>query len=208
MTTTTPRILPVTGDEVLRYLPDVARLRIAVFREFPYLYDGHVDYERQYLETYAGSPGSVVVLALAGDEVVGASTALPMVHEPESISGRFREKGWDITRIFYYGESVLLPEWRRHGLGVAFFVEREAHARRLGGFAHAVFCGVDRPPDHPRRPAGYQPLDAFWRRRGFAPLPGITCTMSWQDLDESTESPKLMRFWGKDLSQPANEPAP
>ena len=34
-----------SGTEAQPYLPDLARLRIEVFREFPYLYDGNLDYE-------------------------------------------------------------------------------------------------------------------------------------------------------------------
>ena len=72
-------------------------------------------------------------------------------------------------------------------------------ATGLGGFEQAVFCAVQRPADHPRRPAGYVPLDAFWRRRGFAPIEGVTCEFSWQDLDEAEATPKPMGYWIKRL---------
>ncbi|MGQ9368756.1 GNAT family N-acetyltransferase [Azospirillum sp. ST 5-10] len=194
------RIEPLTGDALQARLPDLARLRIAVFRDFPYLYDGSPDYEERYLATYAAAPGSVVVGAFDGERVVGAATALPLRHEPEHVTAPFRAGGWDVGRLFYYGESVLLPAYRGRGVGVRFFAEREAQARRLGGFSHAVFCAVDRPADHPRRPAGHVPLDDFWRRRGFRPLPGVACRFSWRDLDETAESEKPMRFWIKELA--------
>ena len=73
------QIKTVTGTGVLPWLEPVAQLRIRVFREFPYLYDGEWQYERDYLAAYAESPDSVVVLALEGDTVVGASTGLPLV---------------------------------------------------------------------------------------------------------------------------------
>lgn len=193
------RIERLVGPALEERLQDLARLRIEVFRAFPYLYDGSMDYEQRYLATYAGTPGSVIVGAFAGDRLVGASTGLPLRHEPDHVTNPFRERGFDVDRIFYYGESVLLPEWRGHGIGVRFFEDREAHAKALGGYAHAVFCAVDRPDDHPRRPAGHVPLDGFWGRRGFRPLPEVTCHFSWRDLDEEAESPKLMRFWIKDL---------
>ena len=43
---------------------DVAALRIAVFRDWPYLYDGTVEYERSYLESYRNSPAAVLVPVL------------------------------------------------------------------------------------------------------------------------------------------------
>ena len=32
------------SDAISAVIPDLARLRIGVFREFPYLYDGSLDY--------------------------------------------------------------------------------------------------------------------------------------------------------------------
>lgn len=98
-----------------------------------------------------------------------------------------------------FGESVLLPEYRGRGLGVRFFHEREDHARALGRFDLTCFCAVDRPLDHPRRPAGYQPLDRFWEKRGYRRQPALKASFSWQDLDEDRESPKSMTFWMKRL---------
>lgn len=195
----TARIEVVTGGGLDAYVDDLARLRIEVFREFPYLYDGSIDYERRYLATYAATPGSVVVLALDGGRVVGASTGLPLLGEPANVREPIAAAGLDVGRVFYYGESVLSRAWRGQGIGVNFFDVREAHARAWGA-AWAVFCAVERPADHPRRPAGYAPLDAFWRKRGFHPLPGARCTFSWQDLDEAAESPKPMAYWVKALS--------
>ena len=51
-----------------------------------------------------------------------------------------RKAGYDITKIFYCGESVLLKSHRGHGLGHAFFDGREAQAKKLGGFTHSSFC--------------------------------------------------------------------
>jgi hypothetical protein len=51
------------GDEVTASLPAVAALRIAVFREYPYLYDGTLAHEEEYLAGYAASPQSLVVVA-------------------------------------------------------------------------------------------------------------------------------------------------
>ena len=31
------------GEQILAYIPAVAKLRIEVFREYPYLYDGSLD---------------------------------------------------------------------------------------------------------------------------------------------------------------------
>lgn len=194
------RIQRLSGSDINACLPELARLRIRVFREFPYLYDGSAAYEEKYLQTYVDAPDSVMVLVWDGDRVVGASSGLPLEAEPPTVIEPFLAHGYDPRRIFYYGESVLLPEYRGRGLGKRFFEEREAHVRALGRFAIACFCAVERPADHPRRPAGYAPLDALWNQQGFVRHPELHTTFSWQDLDESAESPKPMVFWLKPLA--------
>jgi GNAT superfamily N-acetyltransferase len=171
-----------------------------VFRTFPYLYDGDLAYEQRYLETYLRSQDSALVGALDGDRLVGAATALPLVDEADNIINPFRRHGFEIDRVFYFGESVLLPAFRGRGIGVAFLEEREAWARSLARFSFACFCAVDRPADHPRRPEDDVPLDAFWQRRGFRRVPDMTTDFCWKDLDEPEQSPKRMVYWMKTLT--------
>ena len=194
------RVERLTGARLQALLPDLARLRITVFRAFPYLYDGSLDYEERYLQTYVRAEDSVLVGAFDGNRVIGASTGLPLAHEPPSLTDTFTAHGFEVAQVFYFGESVLLPDYRGHGVGVAFFREREAHARTLGRFAFASFCGVVRPPEHPRRPPDYVPLDAFWHKRGFAPVPGMVGSLTWRDLDAAEETAKPMQFWVKALT--------
>ena len=188
----------LTGAALERALPEVARLRIEVFRDWPYLYDGDLAYETRYLDGYRTSPGAVVVGAYAGDRLVGAATGTPMEDHAEDFAAPFAASGHDLTQIFYCAESVLEPSWRGHGIGHGFFDLREAHARALGR-RYAAFCAVIRPEDHPARPAGYRPLDAFWRKRGYAPLPGVVAHFTWRDVGASEDTPKPLQFWMRKL---------
>lgn len=189
------------GAQITPHIDDLARLRIEVFREFPYLYDGSLDYEAQYLATYQRSADSLCVLVRDGARVVGASTALPLADESEAFQRPFLDAGRDPARIFYCAESVLLPDWRGRGLGVRFFVEREAHARRLGRFDWCAFCAVQRPLHHPRRPADYRPLDEFWMHRGYRHQPELRTHYHWRDVGEAEETAKPMSFWLKELAR-------
>lgn len=180
-------------------LPDLATLRITVFREWPYLYDGDAAYEARYLRRYIDSPRAGVVVALSEGRAVGAATCIPLADETEAIRAPFLARGLDPARFFYFGESVLLRPWRGRGIGVAFFAGREAHARAVSDCDFACFCAVRRPADHPARPADYVPLDAFWRRRGYTPYPDLACRMAWKDIGESDESEKELSFWMKPL---------
>lgn len=194
-----PRIEVLTGSDIGQRLTDLAQLRIRVFREFPYLYDGDADYERRYLQTYLETARSIAVLALTGDgQVVGASTGLPLADEEAAFKAPFEAAGKDPERIFYCAESVLLPEYRGEGLYRHFFHEREAHARCLGQ-DQVVFCAVQRPADHPARPANYRPLDQVWRHFGYEKMPALTTSFRWKDLGESEATTKTMVFYGKHL---------
>lgn len=194
-----PSLQVVNGRDILPYVDDLARLRIEVFREFPYLYDGNMDYERKYLRNYSLSPHSVFVLAQHGKNTIGVATGVPLRDETDAIKRPFAESGPDPDAVFYFGESVLLRRFRGQGIGVKFIQERERYARELGTFTHVAFCAVDRPHNHPRRPPDYVPLDTFWRKRGYEKQPHLHTTFCWQDLDEQTESPKPMTFWLKKL---------
>lgn len=175
-------------------LDDVARLRIAVFRDWPYLYDGSLEYEREYLSTYRDSPGALLVGAFFGDVLVGASTSTPMEDHAGEFAAPMQGRGVPLERILYGAESVLLPEYRGKGIGHRFFDLREDHARALGR-THVAFCSVMRPADHPLRPASYRTNDAFWQGRGYAPLPGAVAEFSWKDLGQEGETVKPLQFW-------------
>lgn len=192
-------VTPLTGAALDAALDDVARLRIAVFRDFPYLYDGDAAYERRYLEPYRTSPGALLVGAFDGERLVGAATGTPMEDHAEDFAAAFAGQDIPLTDIFYCAESVLLPAYRGRGLGHRFFDAREDHARRMGR-RFVAFCAVQRPHDHPARPADYRPLDPFWRKRGYAPLPGAVAGFAWKDLGESAETRKPMQFWIRRLA--------
>ena len=198
----TIRRLTGSDPELRAFLPDLARLRIEVFRDFPYLYDGTVEYEEKYLETYTECPESIVVLVLDGEKAVGATTGLPMDAETEEFRKPFVEAGHDPARIFYCAESVLLPAYRGRGVYPKFFAEREGHARGLGRFDLCTFCCVQRPEDHPLRPADYVPLDRIWSKFGYVKHPELTTTYDWKDVDTAEETAKPMVFWLKSLREP------
>ncbi|MGE5512768.1 MAG: GNAT family N-acetyltransferase [Bacteroidota bacterium] len=195
----TVRIETLTGAGLEAAIPALARLRIAVFRDWPYLYDGSLDYEQRYLRTLAQAPKAVVVAAFDGADMVGAATASALAGHAAEFAEPLRRRGYDVDRIFYFGESVLLPAYRGRGLGHAFFDKREAHARVCGPYTHTTFCAVVRPDDHPLRPEGYSPLDAFWSKRGYTRIEGLVGSFVWKDIDQAEETAKPMQYWMKAL---------
>tara|TARA_R110002072_G_scaffold79911_5_gene183925 strand:- start:1867 stop:2463 length:597 start_codon:yes stop_codon:yes gene_type:complete len=188
----------LTGADLAAALPDVARLRIAVFRDWPYLYDGDLTYEETYLQTYRDSPGAIVVGAYERERLVGASTGMPLTDHAGDFAAALAALDVPLDQVFYCAESVLLSAYRGRGIGHHFFDARENHARQLG-FTKCCFCAVMREGDHPLRPAGYRPLDSFWRARGYAPVPGAIASFKWKDIGHAAETAKPLQFWMRDL---------
>lgn len=188
----------LTREEAEAAFEDLARLRIEVFYEFPYLYEGDLDYERQYISTFMKSPGAVVIGAFDGEQLVGAATASPLTDHFDEFGAPFAQRGLDPADYFYFGESVLRKNYRGQGIGVRFFEEREAAARDQG-FGACVFASVIRPKDHPMRPADYSPLNAFWAKRGYQRIEGLETSFSWRDIGDEAETAKPMEFWSRQL---------
>ncbi len=183
------------GAAVAPWLDALGGLRIRVFQEYPYLYEGSLEYERDYLRTYQKSAGSLVVIVTdAAGEAVGATTCIPMEDESAEFKEPFLAAGHHPFDILYFGESILLPEWRGRGIGGKFFDLREARARELGRTL-TTFCAVDRPADHPLRPPGYRDLYGFWQARGYIRQPSLQANFSWKEIGEEAESPKSLTFW-------------
>jgi len=193
------RFETLQGAALQPFLPALASLRIAVFRDWPYLYAGDEAYEQHYLRAYAQGVGAAVIIAFDGNTPVGAATCEPMGETHGTVSESFVSAGLNPADYCYFGESVLLRPYRGQGAGVRFFELREAHARRLGA-ARTTFCAVRRDASDPRRPADYVPLDGFWRRRGYMPLEGLSCTMTWREPGGAEEIPHRLDFWQKTLN--------
>lgn len=177
-------------------LPDIAALRISVFRDWPYLYDGDHAYEESYLARYAEVREAVVIGAFDGPRLVGASTGMPLVAHADDFAAAFSATDFTLKDVFYCAESVLLPDYRGQGVGHAFFDQREDAARSFG-YSISAFCAVIRPDIHPSKPETYRPLDGFWRARGYRPLADVVATFAWKDLGDAEETYKELQFWSR-----------
>lgn len=195
----TVTVKTLTGAALSDAADALARLRIAVFHDFPYLYEGTLDYEARYLQIFLQAKDAIIVAAQEDDgRIVGCATGTALGGHHGELAKPFIAAGYDIDQIFYCSESVLLDAYRGRGLGHAFFDQREAHARTRG-YKYSTFCGVVRPDDHPLKPADYRPLDAFWHKRGYRKLEGIVAEFEWRDIGDDKSTRKPMQFWMKAL---------
>ena len=194
----TVEVRRVDRADVPAVLDDVARLRITVFRRWPYLYEGSLEYERDYLKVYAENPRAVLIGAFVDGRMVGASTGTPMTDHAEEFARPLAILGWNIADVFYCAESVLMSEWHGQGIGHRFFDLREAAVREMDQ-TYSVFASVIRPDGHPSRPDTARDLAPFWEKRGYRRLDAPPATFRWRDVGEAEETTKPLALWGKRL---------
>ena len=187
----------LTGTAIAEVRDEVATLRLEIFREYPYLYQGRREDERKYLGTYAEAPDACVILAYDGDAVIGAVAGMPLIHEDAQMRDAFAGTAFPLSEAYYVGELLFRPAYRNGGLGRKLLARLESHIRSLGGYT--LTCAtVERPDDHPLRPRDYIPITRFLARTGFARLPGVTTHFMWRETDGIVRD-HPMQFWGKQL---------
>lgn len=192
------KILRLKGQDILPYIPELAKLRIEIFKSYPYLYDGDLDYEHNYLDTYVKCEESIIVIALDHDKVVGASSAIPLEFETVEFQKPFLENHINIQDVFYFGESVLQVAYRGHGIYRHFFTKREAAAKDYGSKL-AAFSAIERPANDPRKPKNYISLDSVWKHFGYEKHPELCMYYEWKEIGEASQTPKPLIFWLKTL---------
>ena len=194
------RIISITGEKIQGLIPEIARLRMEVFKEYPFLYIGDPAYEEKYLAKFSKMENAIVVLSFDQDAIVGVSTGYPFTYEAPALQDVLRKSGRNPSDYFCFGESVLRKEYRGQGIGKKFFEERQAFVKNLKTYPYVCFYTSFRPKDDPKRPPDYRPLAPFWQSQGFSEHPELVGTVSYQEIGEKEESPKKMVFWIKKVS--------
>jgi GNAT superfamily N-acetyltransferase len=188
----------LTGTAIAGILDEVAMLRLEIFQEYPYLYQGRREDELTYLGTYAESPDACVILAYHEQAVVGAVAGMPLIHEDAQMRDAFAGTTFPHNEVYYVGELLFRPAYRNCGLGQKLLDRLESRIRSLGRYRHLTCATVERPDDHPLRPRDYTPITRFLARTGFVRLSGVTTHFIWRETD-SVKRDHPMQFWIKEL---------
>ncbi len=186
------------SSEIAKYLDEIGNMRIQVFKEWPYLYKGSLEYERKYLKTYSENQQSLCLLVFDRANLVGISTATALENEDDAVKHPLKNLGYSVSEICYFGETCILPEYRGRGLYKSIFFEREQFAKEIQK-SFACFCAVIRDLNHPLKPKTYLDLAPIWQSYGYKNLQGAVMNFKWQDIDENQESQKSLSIWIKQL---------
>ena len=189
----------MTGSAAEERLDALATLRLDIFREYPYLYDGLREDELKYLRLYVETSDAFLIMVTDAEQVAGAATGTPLCSENQSLLKPFIGTYHPVNETFYVGELLFYPAYRGRGLGLQLLAIVEEHVRTMGKYRYLTCATVARPVSHSLRPEDYVPIDRFLSHTGFVKLSGITTSFSWKEIDGiSREHP--MQFWIKELN--------
>ncbi|MDN3506687.1 MAG: GNAT family N-acetyltransferase [Simkaniaceae bacterium] len=187
--------------DILPFLDEVAELRIKIFREWPYLYDGDIKTENNYLKAFADTKDSLLVLAKEYEKIVGVVMGLPVAESMKQIQEEYQRQNVSTDGIFYLADAIILAPYRGQGIGTRMLQIFENLVVEMQKYDQISFCEIVRDQNHPLKPKDYQSLDAFWEQLDFYPIPGWQTSFDYLDIGNSEETPHLMRFRRKIILQ-------
>lgn len=187
------------GEAIRPYVKDITDLCLVVYREFPYLYEGTEEEYMPAIEHYAQSPLGIACVLFDNQKLVGIAIGEPM--------GAMREKykqpllnfysESELDAFFYFGEFLLLKEYREKGLGQKMYFELEKQINEEGQLRTICFCKIAEFDKHPLMPKNYKSLDEFWTKLGFSQREEIATSVFWRNIGEEEDSPHKMIYWVK-----------
>ncbi|MCE5319258.1 MAG: GNAT family N-acetyltransferase [Parachlamydia sp.] len=190
------------GQQIRDYASVISPL-LGIFAEWPYLYQQSDPLEdvKYILERYADQPDSVVCIAFDGKIAVGAAMGVPLTQAPQHYRDAFPENERR-PDIFYWGEMVVLKEYRGEHIATELLTQLGRHVTESGKYKAICFASVEREADYRlshHKPAKYVSLDVLWKRFGFEKRLDIRMQGKWTVLKEDADSLHEMFVWWKRL---------
>ncbi len=193
------------GDHLEQLIPEIAKARLELFKEFPYLYEGTYENESKYLKDFACNPKSIILTAHEGDKLIAFVTATAVesgFELTEAIKDLMQGQGIDTGKYFYISEMMVYPEFRSFELQNKLKKDIENYALK-NNYSKTCFLSVFRENDHPLRPERYKEVSRLWKFNKYHKTE-ISTEFEWNTVQKDSES-KLMNnrldLWEKELTR-------
>jgi len=194
----------LVGKAVEEYLDVLIQFRLDYFKEYPYLYFGTSSSERKYLSTYMSHQKGAVAIAKYKDDVVGFLTGVPLLAFNEmakKIQLMFHDPNTLLDDYFYFGDVIVSPQYRSHGLATRLFSKFDT-AIQQWGFKNACLLTIVREENHPLKPKHYKVTNSLWNHLGFLKTP-VKIKIQWPTIQvngEIKDEVNVLDFWSKKIN--------
>jgi GNAT superfamily N-acetyltransferase len=190
-----------TGSTAEPYIKELGTWRLKYFKAFPYLYEGTIENEVNYGQTYTHNDQAFILIVKYKEDIIAISTGIPLeAPSMQKVSTLFQKDGFTPASVFYFGELIVSPEYRGKKIASKIIRMQESYAK-TSGFSTACFMTVQREKDHPLRPQNYQTPEGRWKHWGYQKT-NIEAEFEYNTLT-SPEAAKpqknKMSFWTKRL---------
>lgn len=190
----------ISKENVPSILHFVSELRIKFFRDYPYLYEGNLKEEMNYLNWFSKLQDTQIVVAYQGDKPIGFLTGTAFIDFNEHFSGStaiFKNAGLNPTDFYYFSEIIILPEHRGKNISKKLFKVLENYATQKG---YKAACLVNESYSfHPLKPSNYKSLDSYFQHLGYHSTP-LIIHYTWPTLQKdgsSSNQEHSLRYWIK-----------
>lgn len=182
------------GSEITPQIERIAKFRLSIFKDYPYLYQGSLENEIDYVSAYALSVQSIFVYLEDESGLRAASLGMPLKQKSSSFTAPLAND--NIDSIFYIGEIMVRQDARQRGLGRELMHKMISQVD-MQTFNTLSLYTVERADNHPLKPLGYSPPDHLWKMFGFEKLENRTAFFKWQEPNEQDITEKNMSIWMK-----------
>jgi GNAT superfamily N-acetyltransferase len=155
----------------------IAQLRIDTFKEYPYLYSGTLEGERDFLQTYNEHQHEMVGQATVDGTLAGILTGKPLSIFPEA-TDLFKKEGLNPEEYYYFGEIIILSDFKNKSVDTQLFNNLEQQVKQWGYTKACLMIATDQQ-NHSMRPASYEDYEAsLCKRLGYVKTT-ITISLTW-----------------------------
>ncbi len=184
--------------EAKKYISDFARLRINVFREYPYFYEGSLEYEKAYLGEYFLCNDFYALAFFDGERICGMGTLIPLESSFAEIKELFAKLKLDAKDYLYFGEVILEAPYRGKKLLPIFMAEAFKVARKLG-LSKIAYMSIVSSKSDKLRPANYRDSNAIMQKHGTRLIENSEMTFSYKSALSGQDEAHTMQCYELDV---------
>ncbi len=185
------------GAQIKSIEQSFANLRIAIFREYPYLYEGDLATEKQYFDMFGGN--TICIIAKDASTVVGVIIGTPLQEIFDQFLKPLIEADISVEKMFYLADLLVLKSYRGKRIGHSLYELFEKEVQKTEQFTNILIREIFKSPDDPKKPSAYYSLDPFWDKRGFKKMEGISQQDQWKAIGDEDISLHTMVYRMKKL---------